>query len=279
MATNKEEEKALKALFVRAQTNTFRDVVLLDQQQIQVLEPHITATMAMFSPETGIVDSYALMRQFETDAIHNGAIMVYENEVTGVQKLRNGYRINVRKDSDTFSFTSHAVINSAGLYSDMVARMIGISDASYELHYWKGEYFTVGNGKHKYITRLIYPVPMLNHVSLGIHATLNLQGRMRLGPNVLYLPNKNTDYSVDISHAGEFYMSAKRFMPFLELKDLSPEQAGIRPKLQKPGDAVRDFVIRNEADRGFPAWVNLIGIESPGLTSCMAIAKYVSKIL
>lgn len=279
VATNDDEEMALKSLLIQAQKNGVDDVVLIDRQQIQAMEPHIYATMALYSPSTGIVDTYSLMKQLETDAIRNGAMMVYDNEVTNVQRQANGYRINVRKGNETFSFTSHVVINSAGLYSDAIARMLGAYDTSYELHYWKGEYFSVGNGKHKYISRLIYPVPMSNHVSLGIHATLNLQGRMRLGPNAIYLPGKHIDYTVDALHASDFLQSAQRILPFLEQDDLQPEQAAVRPKLQKPGDAVRDFVICNEANRGYPGFINLIGIESPGLTSCMAIAKYVRSIL
>ncbi len=279
VATNDDEEKAIYALYMQAQKNGVNDVRLIDRRQIQAIEPNINATLALYSPSTGIVDTYSLMKQLETDAIRNGAMMVYDNEVTNVQKQANGYRINVRKGNEAFSFTSHIVINSAGLQSDVIARLAGIYDASYNLHYWKGEYFSVGNGKHKFISRLIYPVPMPHQVSLGIHATLNLQGRMRLGPNAIYLPGKHIDYTVDVTHASDFFRSAKRFLPFLEQNDLQPEQAGIRPKLQKPGKPFCDFIIRNESDKGFPNFINLIGIESPGLTSCMAIAKFVRRIL
>ena len=157
--------------------------------------------------------------------------------------------------------------------------MLGINNPEYEIYYWKGEYFRVGNGKNKLLSRLIYPVPNKNTTGLGVHATIDLNGGLKLGPNALYLKDRKEDYSVDKYNQWAFYESANRFLPFIEEEDLHPDQAGLRPKLQKPGDPVRDFVIQEESERGFPGLINLIGIESPGLTASLAIGKYVSKIL
>jgi L-2-hydroxyglutarate oxidase LhgO len=165
------------------------------------------------------------------------------------------------------------------LNSDKVAQLAGIDidRAGYELFYCKGEYFSVGNRKNKLIKRLIYPVPQPSSGGLGIHATLDLEGRMRLGPDARYV--KEIDYRVNESQRGLFYSSVKAFLPFIESDDLEPEMAGIRPKLQGPGDDFRDFVIRHEHDRGLPGFINLIGIESPGLTGSPAIAKYVESMV
>jgi L-2-hydroxyglutarate oxidase LhgO len=135
----------------------------------------------------------------------------------------------------------------------------------------------VGNRKNKLIKRLIYPVPQPSSRGLGIHATLDLEGRMRLGPDARYV--NEIDYRVDESQRGLFYSSVKAFLPFIESDDLEPEMAGIRPKLQGPGDDFRDFLIRHEKDRGLPGLINLIGIESPGLTGSPAIAKYVESMV
>ena len=126
---------------------------------------------------------------------------------------------------------------------------------------------------------LIYPVPNKNISSLGVHVTIDLDGGAKLGPNEVVLENGVVDYSVDASHRADFYRSAAKFLPFIEPEDLHADQAGIRPKLQKPGGPFHDFVIKNEADVGFPGLINLVGIESPGLTACLAIAEYVHGLL
>jgi L-2-hydroxyglutarate oxidase LhgO len=127
------------------------------------------------------------------------------------------------------------------------------------------------------VKRLIYPVPEVKDTGLGVHVTLDLEGRMRLGPNTQYVDS--IDYAVDSRHKDAFYSAAKKMLPFIEYEDLEPEMAGIRPKLQGPGEDVKDFVIRDESDRGLPGFIDLIGIESPGLTSSLAIARYVADMV
>jgi L-2-hydroxyglutarate oxidase LhgO len=220
------------------------------------------------------------MKQLESDAIINGANFVYRAEVYGCKKIDNGYEISMHDaDGKDFSFTTEKVINSAGLSADTFARIIGITDPEYTVFYWKGEYFSVGNGKHKLINRLIYPVPEKNRVGLGIHTTIDLDGRVKLGPNALYLESGVPEYSIDPEHASQFFNSVHKFLPFLEPGDLYPDQAGVRPKLQQPGDPVRDFLIREESDRELPGFINLLGIESPGLTAALAIAEYVTDLI
>ncbi|MFH2096438.1 MAG: NAD(P)/FAD-dependent oxidoreductase [Bacteroidota bacterium] len=280
IATDEFEKAQLPGILERAEKNGVEGARLIGQDEIRNREANISAIQAIYFPETGIVDVFYLMKQLEADASNRGTNFVYGSEVRKIEKLSGGYRITLHDaDGKEFMFTSEKVVNSAGLYADKIAVMAGINNESYRLFYWKGEYFGVINGKNKLINGLIYPVPESNTVSLGIHATLETDGRMKLGPNAIYLESRDIDYSVDERNKMNFYESVVRFLPFIEPEDLVPDQAGIRPKLQKPGDATRDFIIREETETGFPGFINLIGIESPGLTSCLAIGKYVRALL
>jgi L-2-hydroxyglutarate oxidase LhgO len=220
------------------------------------------------------------MEHFVARAKDGGAEIVYRKKVVGIERVPDGYEVTVAESGeDEFSFTTRILINCAGLCCDKMAELAGvdIDRAGYRLHYCKGEYFSVGNGKNRLVKRLIYPVPETKNTGLGVHVTLDLEDRMRLGPNTQYV--ENIDYAVDSRHKDSFYKSAKKMLPFIEYDDLEPEMAGIRPKLQGPGDDVKDFVIRDESDKGLPGLINLIGIESPGLTSSPAIARHVADMI
>jgi len=197
----------------------------------------------------------------------------------GIEKVVDAYKVTVEDSSGNSSFLTRVLINCAGLHCDEVAELAGIdvARAGYRLHYCKGEYFSVGSGKNTLVRRLIYPVPAPRTGGLGIHTVMDIEGRMRLGPNARYVDE--IDYKVDESQQGLFYNSVKPFLPFVEYEDLAPEMAGIRPKLQGPGEDFRDFVIEHEQDRGLPGLINLIGIESPGLTGAPAIAEYVAGMI
>ena len=280
VATDDFELAQIQKIYEQAKGNGVSDHKIIDPDEISELEPNVSAVGAIHFPTTGIIDTHGLMKQLETDACINGVQMVYGSEVVDISKIENGYEIAlIDADGENYSFTTEKVINSAGLFSDQIASMVGIDKPDYRLYYWKGEYFSVGNGKHKLVNSLIYPVPLSNTVSLGIHATVDLNGRMKLGPSASYLEKNEIDYSINQENKKIFFESASRFLPFLEPDDLLPDQAGIRPKLQKPGDAVRDFIINEESGIGYPGFINLIGIESPGLTSCLAIGRYVKNLV
>jgi L-2-hydroxyglutarate oxidase LhgO len=219
------------------------------------------------------------MKKLESKAAINGVSFAYNSEVTKIEQVDSGYVITVKEDNNQFTFTSEFVINAAGLYADEIARLAGTFQPNYKIHYWKGEYFAVGNGKNKKINRLIYPVPQTNTVSLGVHATIDLNNGMKLGPDATFLSSYEPEYNVDKQKQRAFHEAARKYLPFLELKDLHPDQAGIRPKLQLPGDPVRDFIIKHEESKGHPNFINLIGIESPGLTACLAIGKLVKNMI
>lgn len=275
VAANTQEIDQLHAIIDKGRKNGARGLTLLSRKQLKNIEPNIEARAAILSPSTGIIDVCALMSSFYGRAREHGARIVCRTELVAIEQIANGYRITAKDPAGSTSFTTSILINCAGLTSDRIANMTGldIAQTGYKLHYCKGEYFGVGNGKNKLINKLIYPVRPQDRASLGIHATLDMDGIMRLGPNAKYVDT--VDYAVDISQQQAFYNSAKKFIPFIEYDDLYPDMAGIRPKLQESGGEERDFVIRHENDRGLPGLINLIGIESPGLTASPAIANYV----
>lgn len=279
VATESSEEEILQKVLKQSKINGVTDGKLLINKKIKELEPNISCVSAIYFSSTGIVDSHGLMKSFESNSIINGVNIVYKSEVIRISNVDGGYEITVSEQGDEYSFTTGFIINTAGLYSDNIAKMTNTYIPTDKLYYWRGDYFAVSNSKNKLINHLIYPVPHANNIGLGVHATLDLNHGMKLGPNAIFLENNQIEYVVDKSKQKDFYNSAKKFLPFLELDDLHPDQAGIRPKLQKPGDPTRDFIIRKETKVGHPNIINLIGIESPGLTSCLAIADYVRNLL
>jgi L-2-hydroxyglutarate oxidase LhgO len=280
VATSENEIPVIETILKTAIGNGVDDMIMLGKEQIIDMEPNIFALKALYSPSTGIIDSHSLMKQFETNTINNGGQTVYSSEVTAIKKIKDGYEITLNdSDNKEYIFTSRIVINSAGLTADKVSEMVGINDENLKILFCKGEYFRIIPPKNRLINRLVYPVPHPNMEGIGIHVTTDMGGGVKLGPDVTYLESNVYDYKVTASKQEKFYSSAKKFLPFLELDDIIPEMAGIRPKIQKPGEPLRDFYIKEESERGFPGFINLIGIESPGLTASMAIAKYVNKII
>ena len=280
VATSENEISVIEGIRQTAIKNGVNDLSFIGREEIAGLEPNIFALKALYSPSTGIVDSHSLMKQYETNALNNGCQVVYGSEVTGIIKIKGGYKITLLDaDKQNYSFTTKIIINSAGLTSDKISEMVGITDENLKILFCKGEYFRINPPKNRLIKRLIYPVPHHNMEGIGIHVTIDMGGRVKLGPDVKYLESNIYDYKLTASKQESFYLSAKKFLPFLEFEDLAPEMAGIRPKIQKPGEPLRDFYIMEESKRGFSGFINLIGMESPGLTSSIAIAKYVEKLI
>jgi L-2-hydroxyglutarate oxidase LhgO len=279
VATKPDEIPRLEALAENARHCGVEDLCMLGSAEIHALEPEVRAIAALLSPSTGIVDTHGLMSHFARKAKDCGATLSFNSEVIALEKMPQGWRVTVKEPKETHTFETGIVINCAGLGSDRIAAAAGIdADASgYRLHYCKGNYFSISPAKGRRVGRLVYPAPHANAAGLGVHLTLDLGGRARLGPNTVYVDA--VDYQVDVSLKESFYRGAVRFLPFLAETDLEPDMAGVRPKLQGPGEPFRDFVIHHEADRGLEGLFNLIGIESPGLTSCAAIARYVRELV
>lgn len=277
VATDDVEAEELEKLYRKGRDNG-APLKMLSRREMGQLEPNMVGVTAFFSPTTGIIDSYALMRYFLGRATENGAQMAYKTEVIGIEKLSDGYRVRVEDPSGGFSFMTSVVINCAGLHSDKVAEMAGVNidDADYRLHWCKGEFYSVGGGRNGLINRLIYPLPVA--ISVGVHVCLDVNWRLRLGPLFYYVDELN--YRVDDSQRRFFLESSMmKALPFMEPADLEPESSGIMAMLQGEGEAFRDFVIKHEYDRGLPGFINLVGIETPGLTSSPAIAGYVDHLV
>lgn len=270
VANSDEEAGKLEKLLHNARESGVSEIGFLSRDEIITLEPNIRAREALYSSSTGIIDSHRLMRHFLIKTEEQGGQIVYRSYVTEVEKINQGYRLKVAHScNNCFDFSSRFIINAAGHDAHNIAAMLG---HPHKIHFCKGSYFSVGNGRDKLIDHLIYPPP--ETAGLGIHSTLDLAHRMRLGPDVEYL-DAFTDYMVSESKKEIFLKSAGQFLPFLTLDDLSPDFAGIRPKLQGPGEGFRDFEIFFDP----PGALHLIGIESPGLTASPAIAHYASKLL
>lgn len=274
VAVKENEVKELERIYEQGRRNGVDDLTLLSRKELKKLEPNIEGISGLLSPTTGILNVHSLMKFFSSQARERGAEIVFNTEVIGIEKAGTKYKVQIRDRDGVSSFIATIVINCAGLNSDKIAQLAGIDIAhvGYKLHYCKGEYFSLNSKRGHLVERLIYPIP--GQAGLGIHLTLDLEGRMRLGPNARYVDE--IDYSVDETQKEAFYEFAKRFLPLLELEDLEPEFAGIRPKLQAPGEVFRDFIIAHEEKLGFPGLINLIGIETPGLTASPAIARYVA---
>ena len=277
LATDEDEVRQLEKIYQQGKRNGVEDLTFLSRTELNKLEPNIEGRAGLLSLSTGIIDSRSLLQFFYGQAREKGVQFVFNSEVIGIEKTRTKYKVQIRDREGISAFIARVVINAAGLNSDQVAQMLGIdiAQAGYQLHYCKGEYFSLSSKWRHLVSRLIYPTP--EQVGLGIHLTLPLDGRVRLGPNARYV--ETIDYRVDETQKEAFYRAARKFLPYIELEDLEPEFAGIRPKLQAPGEAFRDFVITREERAGFPGLINLIGIESPGLTASPAIARHVAKMV
>jgi L-2-hydroxyglutarate oxidase LhgO len=271
---------SLHSLMENALANGVDDLTFLSESEVRKLEPQIATKGALFSPSTGIIDSHSLMKKLEWQALQGGAMAVYRHNVKGVTAQGDEYVVEFSNpDGSNGSIKCSWLINCAGINSDHIASLFGIDveTEGYKLYPCKGEYFSVRSSKGLVTKHLIYPPPDKELKSLGIHLTRNLDGGVRLGPSAFYVTDLN--YSVDQNHVGEFFNAVKEYLPFLEMKDLEPDMAGIRPKLQGPGEPFRDFLIRHESNRGLRGVINLVGIDSPGLTCCLSIARMVVNIM
>ncbi|MGD2201721.1 MAG: NAD(P)/FAD-dependent oxidoreductase [Candidatus Bathyarchaeota archaeon] len=278
VANGEKELKQLEGIIAGARENGARDLELIDAEGVHELEPKVKADAAILSPTTGIMDAHGLMDHFHRKARRKsgGDPLVLDTKVRGILQKSDGYIVEMVSGGDPYEVEARLVINSAGLHADMVAKMVGIDidEVGYRLHWCKGEYFSL-TGKPP-ARMLVYPPPPRDEASLGIHSVPDLTGRLKFGPNAYYVDE--IDYGVKSSR-DEFWRDIIRYLPMIRKGDLHPDMSGIRAKLQAPGDPVRDFVIKHEEDRGYSGFINLIGIESPGLTACPAIAEKVGKMM
>lgn len=278
IAINEDEAKDLKKLFSRGKENGVEDLILISIEEIKKMEPHINAEEAIYSPSTGILDTHSFMKCLASSFEKAGGQIAYNTQVVGIGKVKDGYDVTVTDgQKETFTFNSRVVINCAGLNSDQVAAMAGLNKREYKLKYCKGDYFRLARSKASLVKHLVYPVPKESGAGLGIHLTPDLSGSVRLGPDDEYV--EKLEYSIDPAKARLFHESVSAFLPSINISDIAPDTSGIRPKLQGQGEGFRDFIIRHEYADGLMGFINLIGIESPGLTASLSIAKMVVKVI
>jgi L-2-hydroxyglutarate oxidase LhgO len=263
VATDPSEESALIDLAARATQNGVEDLSVLTGDEARAMEPNVHCTAALWSPVTGIVDTHALMLALLAEAQDHGAILATHAKATRVTKAAGGFSI---RTADA-TIVSRIFINAAGHGAPALAHAIEGLDKTLvpQAYLSKGSYFSLA-GRAPF-SRLIYPMPIPG--GAGIHLTLDLGGQARFGPDVEAVDT--FDYSVDPARAGIFAESIRRYWPGLPDGALQPDYAGIRPKIV-PANQAQDFVIQTDATHNIPGLVNLFGIESPGLTSALAIA-------
>lgn len=277
IVANKDKDiPKLKSLKAQAETNGVNDLVLLDSSQVKELEPKVKCVSGLFSPSTGILDSYEFMSTLKYDARHEGAEILVSSPVIKGKVQDNGIVLTIHENKERLiTVVCNAVINSAGLFSQDVAHRInGLpKDTIPGRFFAKGHYFVL-RGRSPF-SHLVYPMPASG--GLGIHATLDMKGETRFGPDVSWV--KGVDYSFEEDRVEDFCRAIRLYYPVLQDGDLEPGYVGIRPKLGPAGSLERDFMIQGSKDHGVPGLVNLYGIESPGLTASLALAEYVVKLL
>ncbi|HEX7790298.1 MAG TPA: NAD(P)/FAD-dependent oxidoreductase [Afipia sp.] len=274
VATADHENEKLAAIKAHAEANGVGDLRVLSGAEACALEPALHCTGALLSPSTGIVDSHALMLALRGEIEDAGGALAFHAPLTRAKANAEGFEIEVGGDAP-MTLQCRLLINSAGLGAAAVARAIrgmpiGLIPTTY---YAKGNYFSCSTRAP--FSRLIYPVPEPG--GLGVHLTIDLGGQAKFGPDVEWI--NAIDYTVDAGRAERFYPAIRRYWPGLPDGALAPSYAGIRPKIVPPAVARQDFVIQGAGTHGVTGLVNLFGIESPGLTSSLAIADHVTRLV
>ena len=273
VATDKTQIETLIKIRQQAESNGVFDARMLNVSEVAELEPSLSCVGALYSPSTGVVDSHALMVSLLADAQHEGALLVCRTEVQKLEPTNQGVVVTTGGLNAT-SIVADLVVNAAGLDAPDLVRptLNNTTCVAPNAFYAKGMYFSL-RGLAPF-SHLVYPVPEPG--GLGIHYTIDLNNRARFGPDIKWVSEKNYDVTESSTH--EFYESIKRYWPSVRKEDLSPDYAGIRPKISGPNEPAADFVIQSPHEHGVRGLINLFGIESPGLTASMAIADCVVAI-
>ena len=279
IAQDNESDKIYK-LYNNGIKNGLNNIKILNRKQISNIEPGISGSSGLYINCTGIVSVHELMQSFYNSSINSNHDYLFKSSVLSSKKESSTYLTTIMNASkDTEVVSSNWVINCAGLNSDILGKNIFDNPKIPIIEYSKGCYFSLSNKYRNKFKHLIYPLPDHNTDSLGIHLTFDKNGSNRLGPNAIKLNNRNEDYFVPKELVSTFYKEATKYIKNLEKNDLTPDYAGIRPKNKFLDNRIADFYIKHEINSGFPRWVNLIGIESPGITSCISISNDIIKLI
>jgi L-2-hydroxyglutarate oxidase LhgO len=279
IASDDAEVPKLEALTKVAQDNGAPGLVLLERAEVAKREPHVRASAALWSPETGIVDAHELVADYRAEAVSHGAELILRTRVIAIERKGERYCVVTEQvgSAERADVLATNVINAAGLHASDVAALAGVpvEKLGYVQQLCKGDYFQVAARIGRMLSHLIYPMPV--HAGLGVHLTFDTGGQLRAGPDTEYVSAAN--YQVDPAKRTAFAAAVSRYLPMVTEADFEPDYAGLRPKLQGPGQPFRDFVIEEASPHGLPRFVNLLGIESPGLTASEAIAELVCGLL
>ena len=273
VATTAKETEKLQSIRAHAEANGVDDMQLLSGAAARALEPALNCDAALLSPSTGIIDSHAYMLALRGDAEDNGAAFAFHTPL--LRAKANAGMIELEAGGETpMTLACDLLVNAAGLDAPATARMIEGLPIEQIPHAYlaKGNYFSCS--KKAPFSRLIYPVPEPG--GLGVHLTLDMAGQARFGPDVEWVDH--IDYEVNPARAERFYPAIRKYWPTLPDGALMPSYSGMRPKIVPPAVASQDFLVQGPRDHGIDGLINLFGIESPGLTSSLAIADYVAEL-
>jgi L-2-hydroxyglutarate oxidase LhgO len=279
VATSDAEAKKIETIYKTGLANGVENLTLLDGRDAMAMEPELTCTAAVMSPETGVIDSHGYMLALQGEIEDHGGVVVFRTPVVRIESIAGGFRVATGGDQPG-SITCRRLVNSAGLHAQTVAKGIDALAPDFipKQTLAKGNYYSFA-GRPAF-THLIYPAPVEG--GLGVHVTLDLAGRMRFGPDVEWLKDlgpDEVDYTVDPRRSDSFYAAIRTYWPGLRDGQLQPDYSGCRPKLSGPGEPAQDFRIDGPEVHSLSGLVNLFGIESPGLTSSPAIAEEVVRRL
>ncbi len=279
VAANTQEEEELAALKKKGEDNGVEGLRLIGPAEIRSREPHIAGTAAIEVPSTGIVSAEELVHAYARVASGQGANIVKRAKVVSLEPgkgtIRVGILIGDEEGAQSETIETRCVINAAGLYADEVAALLG--NNSWKIYPVRGEYCEIRGARASLINDLVYPLPHAHGLSLGVHFTKTLWGTVLLGPTATYVDGKD-NYERERLPIADFAHSAKTLLPEIEERDLQLGYSGLRPKLVPPeGTGIADFVITRDA--AVPQAIQLVGIESPGLTAAPSIAEHVAQLV
>ena len=273
IASHKNEIEKLHKIYNQGIKNMV-EVSLLSNRKMKEIYPDLKIEEAIFSPNTGIIDVPELISALEGDIQHNGGLISFKTNFIAAEKIEQGFKI-ICNDGSSYEIDTRYLVNASGLYSDTISQKI---DALSEKHfssikYAKGHYFKY-NGNHPFTT-LVYP--LANEFSSGLHVGFDLSDQIRFGPDITWVDQ--IDFSFDESLKGKFIESIKQYWPQIDSTKLHPDYVGIRPKLQSFNETMKDFSIKSFNDHGVDGLINIQGVESPGVTSCLSIGKHVLNLI
>ncbi len=275
VASSLDQIKIIDRIKDRAISNGVEDIKKISKNEVMKLEPLIDCEEALLVPSSGIIDAIYLMRSLVGQIEDLGGMISYKSNIKQIDIDNQKFRLSIMSDSETI-IECNQLINSAGIYAEEVAKKIKQLNVNLipKTYFAKGNYFS--SSKNYGIRHLIYPIP--EGFGLGIHLTLELDQSIKFGPDVEWV-NSPTDYKVNTERKETFVKEIIKYFPTFNKNFLQPSYSGIRPIMDSKNEAMRDFIIQTKKDHSVPNLINLYGIESPGLTSALAIGKYIKNLL